>query len=79
MLTLLKMAANTKIEKTIRLGTFMEEVQIYDCLYNKYKKINCWKAIGEKFDYKVLNMSSLSFPSSSTSKNTHNYKKTRLK
>ena len=36
----------------------MEEVQKYDPLYNKfskeyrdkYKKINCWKAIGEKFD-----------------------------
>ena len=37
---------------------FMEEVQKYDCLYikfskeyrDKYKKINCWKTIGEKFD-----------------------------
>ena len=37
---------------------FMEEVQKYDCLYNKYSKsykdryikINCWTKIGEKFD-----------------------------
>ena len=36
----------------------MEEVQKYDCLYNKYSKsykdkyikINCWTKIGEKFD-----------------------------
>ena len=37
---------------------FMEEVQKYDCFYNKYSKsykdkyikINCWTKIGEKFD-----------------------------
>ena len=37
---------------------FMEEMQKYDCLYNKYSKsykdkyikINCWKKIDEKFD-----------------------------
>lgn len=37
---------------------FMEEVQKYDCLYNKYSKnykdkyvkINCWTKIGEKFE-----------------------------
>ena len=37
---------------------FMEEVQKYDYLYNKYSKsykekyikINCWTKIGEKFD-----------------------------
>ena len=37
---------------------FMEEMQKYDCLYNKYSKsykdkyikINYWKKIGEKFD-----------------------------
>ena len=37
---------------------FMEEVQKYDCLYNKYSKsykdkyikIDCWTKIGEKFD-----------------------------
>ena len=37
---------------------FMEEMQKYDCLYNKYSKsykdkyikINCWTKIGEKFD-----------------------------
>ena len=52
------LAANTNIEKAIHLALFMEEVQKYDPLYNKfskeyrdnYKKINCWKAIGEKFD-----------------------------
>ena len=60
-LTLYKMAANTNIEKGIDLlALFMEEVFIlkHDCLYNKfskeyrdkYKKIDCWKAIGEKFD-----------------------------
>ena len=40
---------------------FMEEVQKYDCLYNKYRKsykdkyikINCWTKIGEKFDMSV--------------------------
>ena len=59
MLTPLKMAANTKIEKTIRLGTFyggstkirLSLQQIFKGIYrDKYKKINCWKAIGEKFD-----------------------------
>ena len=81
-LTLLRMAANTNIEQAIYLALFMEGVQIYYCLCNKfskeyrekYKKINCWKAIGEKLDL-TLSMSSLSFPSSSTSKNTHNYRK----
>ena len=37
---------------------FMEEMQKYNCLYNKYSKsykdkyikISCWKKIGEKFD-----------------------------
>ena len=37
---------------------FLEEIQKYDCLYNKfskdykskYKKLNCWSKIGEKFD-----------------------------
>ena len=37
---------------------FMEELQKYDCLYNKfsrdfkdkYKKMNCWKMLGEKFN-----------------------------
>ena len=62
----------------------MEEVQKYDCLYNKfskeyrdkYEKINCWKVIWEKFDLSPEHEFSL-FPvaSSSTSKNTHNYKK----
>ena len=35
---------------------FMEDLQQYDCLYNifsrdfkdKYKKMNCWAALGEK-------------------------------
>ncbi len=35
---------------------FMEDLQQYECLYNKfsrdfkdkYKKMNCWKALGEK-------------------------------
>ena len=52
------LAANTNIKKAIHLALFMEEVQKYDRLYNKfskeyrdkYKKINGWKAIGEKFD-----------------------------
>ena len=37
---------------------FLEEIQKYDCLYNKfskdyknkYKKLNCWSKIEEKFD-----------------------------
>ena len=37
---------------------FMGEVQKYDCLYNrnsrdykdKYKKLNVWNKVGEKFD-----------------------------
>ena len=37
---------------------FTEEVQKYDCIYNKYTKnckdkyikMNCWAKIGEKFD-----------------------------
>ena len=64
-LTLFKVSANTNIERAIDLALLMEEEQKYDCLYNKfskeyrdkYKKISCWKAIGEKFD--VLNMSYL--------------------
>ena len=52
------LAANTNIEKAIHLALFMEEVQKYDPLCNKFskeyreknKKINGWKAIGEKFD-----------------------------
>ena len=43
------LAANTSIEKAIHLALFIEEVQKYDPLYNKfskeyrdkYKKINC--------------------------------------
>ena len=42
---------------------FMEEMQKYDCLYNKYSKsykdkyvkINCWKKIDEKFDMSADN------------------------
>ena len=37
-LTFFKMAANTIIEKAIDLALFMEEVQRYDCLYNKFSK-----------------------------------------
>ena len=32
------MAANTNFEKAIDLALFMEEVQKYDCLYNKFSK-----------------------------------------
>ena len=57
-LTLFKMDANTNIEKAIDLQLFMEEVQRYDCLYNKFSKeyrdkctkINCWNAVGQKFN-----------------------------
>ena len=43
--------------KSFNLSEFMAEVQIYDCLYNKYsrnfrdkyKKINSWAKIGTKF------------------------------
>ena len=86
-LTLFKMAANTNIENAIDLALFMEEVQKYDCLYNKfskeyrdkYEKINCWKVIGEKFDLSPeYEFSVFPVASSSTSKKTHNYKKTRL-
>ena len=56
-LTLFKMDFNTNIEKAIDLALFMEEVQRYDCLYNKFSKeyrdkctkINCWNAVGQKF------------------------------
>ena len=49
----LKMAADNEFS----LELFTAEVQIYDCLYNKfskeyrdkYKGINCWKKIGGKF------------------------------
>ena len=42
----------------VNIVFFMEEVQKYDCFYNKYSKsykdkyikINCWTKIGEKFD-----------------------------
>ena len=42
---------------TVSAGVFLEEVQKYPCLYNKfckeykdkYIKINCWRKIGEKF------------------------------
>ena len=47
------LAANTNIEKAIHLALFMEEVQKYEFskeYREKYKKINGWKAIGEKFD-----------------------------
>ena len=76
-----------KLRKQSDLVLFMEEVQKYDCLYNKFlkeyietstRKSTAGKQ-SERNSIKVLNMSSLSFPSSSTSKNTHNYKKTRLK
>ena len=44
--------------REVNVVFFMEEVQKYDCLYNKYSKsykdkyikINCWTKIGEKFD-----------------------------
>ena len=42
---------------SVPTAAFMEEVQKYNCIYNKYSKdfknkfikINCWKKIGEKF------------------------------
>ena len=56
-LTLFKMDSNTNNEKAIDLALFMEEVQRYDCLYNKFSKeyrdkctkINCWNAVRQKF------------------------------
>ena len=50
--------AHVHIEKAIDFALFMEEVQKNDCPFNKfskeyrdkYKKINCRKAIGRKFD-----------------------------
>ena len=52
--TFFKMASGGEVNVVF----FMEEVQKYDCLYNKYSKsykdkyikINCWTKIGEKFD-----------------------------
>ena len=52
--TFFKMASGGEVNVVF----FMEEVQKYDCLYNKYNKsykdkyikINCWTKIGEKFD-----------------------------
>ena len=52
--------ANTNIEKAIDLALSIEEVQRYDCLYNKFSKeyrdkctkINCWNAVGQKFKFK---------------------------
>ena len=84
-LTLFKMAASTNIEKAINLALFMEEVQKYDCLYNKFSREyrDTWKSTAgkqsERNSIKVLKRSSLSLPSSSRSKNTHNYEKTCLK
>ena len=45
-------------DREVNVVFFMEEMQKYDCLYNKYSKsykdkyikINDWKKIGEKFD-----------------------------
>ena len=53
-LTFFKMASVGEVNVVF----FMEVVQKYDCLYNKYSKsykdkyikINCWTKIGEKFD-----------------------------
>ena len=50
--------ATTSNKKSLDLALCMEEVQKYDCLYNKFsteyshkhKKNDCWKANGEKFD-----------------------------
>ena len=50
--TFFKMASGGEVNVVF----FMEEVQKYDCLYNKYSKsykdkyikINCWTKIGEK-------------------------------
>ena len=72
------MAANTNIEKAIVMALFMEEVQKYDCLYikfskeyrDKYKKINCWKTIGEKFDLFPEHKFSV-FPVDNDYKKTH--------
>ena len=44
---------------------FMEEVQKYDCIYNKYCKsykdkyinMNCWARIGDKFDMNAADAS----------------------
>ena len=49
-----KMAATSELNSSL----FMEEVQKYECLYNKFSKdyknkftrLNCWRKIGEKFD-----------------------------
>ena len=46
------MAGDKKLDKV----RFMEDLQQYECLYNKfsrefkdkYKKMNCWAALGEK-------------------------------
>ena len=50
--------ATTNNKKSLDLALCMEEVQKYDCLYNKFstdyrhkqKKNNCWKANRQKFD-----------------------------
>ena len=84
-LTLFKMAANTNIEKARDLAPFMEEVQKTTVFTTNFqrnierstRKSTAGKQSGRN-SIKVLNMSSLSFPSSSMLKNTHNYKKTRL-
>ena len=84
-LTLFKMAANTNIEKASDLAPFMEEVQKTTVFTTNFqrnierstRKSTAGKQSGRN-STKVLNMSSLSFPSSSMLKNTHNYKKTRL-
>ena len=51
------MAATTNAQKGCDLA-LLTEVQKYECLNNNFskkykdtnKEINCWKAIGEKFD-----------------------------
>ena len=80
------MAASTNIKNAIDLALFMQEVQKYDCLYNKFsreyretwgtRKSTAGKQ-SERNSIKVLKRSSLSFPSSSRSKNTHNYASSR--
>ena len=85
-LTLFKIAANTNIEKAIDFlwrkykNTTVFTTNFQRNIEKSRRKSTGRKAIGEKFDLSAEHeFSVLPVASSSTSKNTRNYKKTRLK
>ena len=84
-LTLFKMAVNTNIERAIDLPFLWRKYKkktVFTTNIQRNKETSTGKSTAGKQSecnsIKVLNMNSLSFPSSSMLKNTHNYKKARL-